>query len=67
MVPQADLSIYDRNGQLTGVVEIKNKLRTSREWAAKLREKLAEEQSWLVGSGFLAAIQNGRVAYEAAA
>jgi len=40
MVPQADLSIYDRNGQLTGVVEIKNKLRTSREWAAKLRRNI---------------------------
>ena len=40
MVPHADLSIYDRDGQLTGVVEIKNKRGTSREWAAKLRRNI---------------------------
>jgi hypothetical protein len=152
MLPHADLAIYNRDGQLTGIVEIKNKLGTSREWAAKLRrnilahggfrnidffllvtpdhlylwksagvepkavrptyeidarpvlepyfkraavdpstisggafelvvaawladlvrskrtsEKLGEERSWLVESGLLAAIRNGRVAYEAAA
>ena len=152
MLPHADLSIYDRDGQLTGIVEIKNKLGTSREWAAKLRrnilahggfrnidffllvtpdrlylwkgagvepkrvrptyevaaqpfleryfkkaavdsgaisgeafelvvaawladlvryepasKKLAEEHCWLVESGFLTAIRNGRIAYEAAA
>lgn len=152
MSPRADLALYDRDGQLTAVAEIKNKVGTSREWAVKLRrnilahggfrsidffllvtpdrlylwkdaggeaalveptyevdaypllepyfaragvapadvsgrafelvvaawladlvratgtsEKLGEGQSWLVESGFLAAVRNGRVEYEVAA
>ena len=152
MSPHPDLSIYDRDGQLAGIVEVKNKRGTSRDWAAKLRrnilahggfrnidffllvtpdhlylwkgagaepktvrptyeidaqpffepyfkraavdagtisggafellvaawladvlrsegvsDQLAEEHSWLIQSGFLTAIRNGRLAYEAAA
>jgi hypothetical protein len=152
MSPHADLALYDRDGQLTAVAEIKNKVGTSREWAAKLRrnilahggfrsidffllvtpdrlylwkdagseptlveptyevdahpllepyfaragvhpadvsgrafelvvaawladlvrsagspENLADQQRWLVESGFLGAVRNGRVEYEVAA
>jgi hypothetical protein len=40
MLPHADLALYDRDGQLTAVAEIKNKVGTSREWAAKLRRNI---------------------------
>jgi hypothetical protein len=40
MLPQADLTLYDRDGRQTAMVEIKNKLGTSGEWAAKLRQNL---------------------------
>jgi hypothetical protein len=33
----ADFALYDRNGRLIAVAEVKNKSGTSREWAAKLR------------------------------
>jgi len=36
MVARADLAVYDRDGQLTAVAEVKNKVGTSREWAAGL-------------------------------
>jgi len=36
----ADLALYDRNGQLTAVAEVKNKLGTSREWATQLRRNI---------------------------
>jgi hypothetical protein len=39
-MPRADLALYDRDGQLTAVVEIKNKIGTSPEWAAKLRRNI---------------------------
>src|SRR5712692_3129010 len=35
-----DLALYDHNGRLTAVAEVKNKQGTSREWAAKLRRNL---------------------------
>lgn len=37
MLPRADLVLYDRNGQLIAVVEVKTKFGTSREWATGLR------------------------------
>lgn len=37
----ADVSIYDARGQLAMLVEVKNKLGTSREWAAKIRRNIA--------------------------
>lgn len=36
----ADMVIYDKTGQLTLVVEVKNKLDTSSSWAAKMRRNL---------------------------
>jgi len=35
-----DLALYDHDGRLTAVAEVKNKQGTSREWAAKLRRNL---------------------------
>jgi hypothetical protein len=40
MSSYADLALYNRNGQLTAVVEVKNKPGTSREWATQLRRNL---------------------------
>ena len=34
------LALYDRNGQLTTIVEVKKKLGTSRQWAAQLRRNI---------------------------
>jgi hypothetical protein len=36
----ADFALYDRNGQLIAVAEVRNKSGTSREWAAKLRRNI---------------------------
>jgi hypothetical protein len=40
MLPSVDLALYDRDGQLTAVAEVKNKVGTSREWAARLRRNI---------------------------
>lgn len=40
MIPRMDLTLYDRDGRLTAVVEVKNKVGTSRAWAAKLRRNI---------------------------
>ena len=40
MSSYADLALYDRNGQLTVIAEVKNKLGTSREWATQLRRNI---------------------------
>lgn len=40
MSSYADLALYDSNGQLTTIVEVKNKLGTSDEWAAQLRRNI---------------------------
>ena len=37
---QADIAVYDPDGQLQLVVEIKNRLGASAEWAARLRHNL---------------------------
>jgi hypothetical protein len=37
---RADLAVYDKNGQLVLVVEAKNKLNTSSDWAAKMRRNM---------------------------
>ena len=37
---RADLTLYDRSGRLTAIAEIKNKLGTSREWAAQTRRNI---------------------------
>lgn len=36
----ADMTIYDRNGQLALIVEVKNKFGTNPEWAAKMRRNI---------------------------
>ena len=36
----ADMAIYDKSGQLALVVEVKNKLNTSTDWAAKMRRNM---------------------------
>ena len=40
MLATADLALYDRSGRLTAIAEVKNKLGTSREWAARTRRNL---------------------------
>ena len=40
MFDRVDLALYDRNDRLTAVAEIKNKLETSREWAARTRRNI---------------------------
>lgn len=40
MFPRADLALYNRDGQLIAVVEVKNKLGTSALWAAQLRRNI---------------------------
>jgi hypothetical protein len=40
MVARADFALYDPEGQLTTLVEVKNKLGTSPDWAAKLRRNM---------------------------
>ena len=37
---KADMVVYDRAGQLALVVEAKNKLGTSSDWAAKMRRNM---------------------------
>ena len=36
----ADFALYDRNGRLIAVAQVKNKSGTSREWVAKLRRNI---------------------------
>ena len=40
MFSRADLALYNRDGQLIAVVEVKNKLGTSAIWAAQLRRNI---------------------------
>ncbi len=40
MTPRWDLAVYDRYDQLTLVIEIKNKLDTTPEWASRLRRNI---------------------------
>jgi len=40
MHSRADLTLYDSSGRLTAAAEIKNKLGTTSEWAAKTRRNL---------------------------
>lgn len=36
----ADMTVYDVHGQLTMIIEVKNKLDASQEWAAKMRRNI---------------------------
>ena len=40
MFTSADFALYDHSGRLAAVVELKNKLGTSREWAAQTRRNI---------------------------
>lgn len=57
---QADLSLYDAHGALTGIVEVKNRIGTSRQWAAKTRRNLfAHGLGW--GAGFFLLVTPDRL------
>ena len=60
MAFRADLSLYDANGRLTAVAEVKNRTGTSGEWAAKTRRNLlAHGFGW--GSDFFLLITPDRL------
>jgi hypothetical protein len=51
VIGQPDISAYDSDGQLTLVAEVKNKLCTNRQWAARVRQNLLEHE-WLPSARF---------------
>lgn len=53
MFTPPDLALYDRSGRLTAVAEIKNKLGTSREWAAQTRRNMLAHGSTCSADFFL--------------
>ena len=55
MSSYAELAVYNRHGQLTALVEIKNKLGTSRAWAAQLRHNLLAHGGYDTADFFLLA------------
>jgi hypothetical protein len=55
MSSYADLAVYNRHGQLTALVEIKNKPSTSRAWAAQLRHNLLAHGGYDTADFFLLA------------
>ena len=57
---RADLSLYDANGRLAAIAEVKNRTGTSGTWAAKTRRNLvAHGLGW--GSGFFLLITPDRL------
>lgn len=53
MKARPDIVLYDREGQLTTLVEVKNKPGTSRDWAAKLRRNMLAHGDIRMGDYFL--------------
>lgn len=53
MSSYADLAVYNRHGQLTALVEIKNKPGTSPAWAAQLRHNLLARGGYDTADFFL--------------
>jgi hypothetical protein len=51
----ADLSLYDRDGRLIAIAEVKNKRGTSPEWAAKFRRNLLVHSRYAQADFFLLA------------
>ena len=49
----ADLALYDRNGQLTAIAEVKKKPGTSRAWAAQLRRNILAHGGYYSAAFFL--------------
>lgn len=60
MEPRADIALYNPDGQLTTLVEVKNKIGTTREWAAKLRRNLLAHGSFR-GADFLLLVTPDRL------
>jgi hypothetical protein len=56
MTAQADIVVYDTKGNLTLIVEVKNKLGTDSEWAAKMRQNLLAYGLLLDAQYFLIAL-----------
>lgn len=52
----ADLAVYNKSGQLTLIVEIKNKLGTSTDWAVQLRRNMYAHDSIPAAPFFLLAL-----------
>ena len=48
-----DLAVYDRHRQLTAIVEIKNKLGTTTDWAARTRRNILAHGSSITADFFL--------------
>jgi hypothetical protein len=44
MSPLVDLAMFNRDGQLTAVAEVKNRRGTSRQWAAEFRRNILAKQ-----------------------
>ena len=60
MALRADLSLYDANGRLTALAEVKNRTGTSGQWAAKTRRNLlAHGYGW--GTGFFLLVTPDRL------
>lgn len=60
MALRADLSLYDANGRLTALAEVKNRTGTSGQWAAKTRRNLlAHGFGW--GTGFFLLVTPDRL------
>ena len=53
MFPRTDLALYNRDGQLIAVAEVKNKLGTSALWAAQLRRNILAHGSFQNAPYFL--------------
>lgn len=57
---QADLSLYDANGHLAAIAEVKNRVGTSGQWAAKTRRNLLAHGLGR-GSGFFLLVTRDRL------
>ncbi|MGH8557523.1 MAG: hypothetical protein ACRESZ_08690 [Methylococcales bacterium] len=51
--PHADLTLYDRDGRLVAIAEVKNKHGTSSDWAAKFRRNLLVHGGYFQADFFL--------------
>ena len=53
MYARADLALYNTHGRLTAIVEVKNKMRTSSEWAALTRRNILAHGDFIGADFFL--------------
>lgn len=53
MLPYADLALYNRDGRLIAVAEVKNKSGTSSQWAAQLRSNVLAHGGFRSANFFL--------------